>query len=315
MIHLKSRKLCVRAIGGITAGALLLLFVGSGCSSGRGRAFASPQEGISALVGALRPLNTKELRSILGRDGEEIISSGDEVADRNAAAAFVASYERRHNIVVQEGTATLVVGEDDWPLPIPLVRDGESWRFDTEEGKDEILARRIGRNELSAIEACRAIVDAQREYSDLMGGTGHEPVYAQKFASDPGQRNGLYWKTKEGEPDSPLGPAVAEAVAEGYGGQRAPDKGPRPFHGYCFRILTAQGPSAPGGARSYLVNGRMSGGFAAVAWPIEYGNSGITTFMVSNQGVVYQKDLGDKTERLAAEMKAFDPDASWEIAP
>ena len=315
MIHLMSCNRCVRATGWIAAGALLLVFVGSGRSSGRGRAFASPQEGASALVGALRPLDTEKLRAILGPESDEIISSGDEVADRNAAAAFVASYERRHNIVVQDDTATLVVGEDDWPLPIPLVRDGESWRFDTEEGKEEILARRVGRNELSAIEACRAIVDAQREYSDLMGGTGHEPVYAQKFASDPGQRNGLYWKTKEGEPESPLGPEIVAAVAEGYGGQRAPDKGPRPFHGYCYRILTAQGPSAPGGARSYLVNGRMSGGFGVVAWPVEYGNSGIMTFMVSNRGVVYQKDLGDKTEQLAARMTALDPDASWEIVP
>jgi hypothetical protein len=315
MIHLKSRNRCVRATGWIAAGAILLLFVGSGCSSGRGRAFASPQEGASALVGALQPFNAEELRSILGPEGDEIISSGDEVADRNAAARFVVSYERRHDIVVKDGTATLVVGEDNWPMPIPLVRDGKSWRFDTEEGKDEILARRVGRNELSAIEACRAIVDAQREYSDLMGGKGNEPVYAQKFASDPGQRNGLYWKTKEGEPDSPLGPEIVAAVAEGYGGQRMPDKGPRPFHGYCYRILTAQGPSASGGARSYLVNGRMSGGFGVVAWPIEYGNSGIMTFIVSNQGVVYQKDLGEKTQQFATEMSAFDPDATWEIVP
>ena len=238
------------------------------------------------------------------------------MADRNAAEAFVVSYERRHNIVIEDGTATLVVGDDEWPLPIPLVRDGTSWLFDTEAGKDEILARRVGRNELSAIETCRAIVDAQREFAALNGGDkGGAPVYAQKFPSDPGQHNGLYWESKAGEPDSPLGPEIVQAVAEGYGGKRAPDAGPRPFHGYCYRMLTAQGPSAPGGARSYLVNGRMTGGFGVVSWPIEYGNSGIMTFLVSNQGVVYQKDLGEKTERLALEMSAFDPDASWEIVP
>jgi hypothetical protein len=208
--------------------------------------------------------------------------------------------------------ATLVVGEDEWPMPIPLVRSGDAWRFDADEGKDEILARRIGRNELSAIETCRAIVDAQREFAAISG-RGSEPVYAQKLASDPGQRNGLYWPTNAGEPPSPLGEEVVAAVAEGYGGRSA--TGPRPFHGYCFRLLKAQGPSAPGGARSYLTGDRMIGGFAIVAWPIEYENSGIMTFMVSNRGVVYQKDLGGRTERIASEMATFDPDASWEIVP
>ncbi len=315
MIDPKNRNRCVRATSCVAASALLLLLVGSGCASGRGRAFESPQEGVSALVGALQPLDAKELLTILGPKGDQIVSSGDEVADRNAAAQFVASYNRKHNIVVEDGKATLLVGEDDWPLPIPLVRDGKSWRFDTDAGDEEILARRIGRNELATIETCRAIVDAQREYSNSMGGKGDQPVYAQKFASDPGQRNGLYWETKSGEPESPLGPEIVAAVAQGYGGKRAPDAGPRPYHGYCYRILTAQGPSAAGGARSYLVNGQMTGGFAVVAWPIEYHNSGIMTFMVSDQGVVYQKNLGKDTERLAAKISTFDPDASWEIVP
>jgi hypothetical protein len=316
MLRLTSRHRWLRASGWIAAGPLLVLVVGSGCAAGRGQAFASPQEGANALIGALRPLDTEKLRAILGRESDEIISSGDEVADRNAAAEFVDLYERHHNIIVEDETATLVVGEEAWPMPIPLVRSGKAWRFDTEAGKDEILARRIGRNELFAIEACRAIVDAQREFAALnSGGKGGEPVYAQKFASDPGQHNGLYWETKEGEPESPLGPKIVEAVAEGYSTQRAPDQGPRPFHGYCYRMLTAQGPSAAGGARSYLVNGRMTGGFGVVAWPVEYGNSGIMTFIVNGQGVVYQKDLGEKTERRATEMDAFDPDASWEIVP
>jgi hypothetical protein len=316
MIRLTSPYRRVHAIGWIAAGLLLVLVVDSGCVAGRGRAFDSPQEGANALIGALRPLDTEKLRAILGPDSDEIISSGDEVADQNAAAKFVDLYERHHKLIVEDGTATLVVGEDAWPMPIPLVRAGKSWHFDTAAGRDEILARRIGRNELAAIETCRAIVDAQREFAALNSkGPDGEPVYAQKFASDPGQHNGLYWKTKEGEPESPLGPKVAEAVAEGYSGQRAPDAGPRPFHGYCYRMLTAQGPSAAGGALSYLVDGRMTGGFGVVAWPIEYGNSGIMTFIVSNQGVVYQKDLGEGTEQIAGEMSAFDPDASWEIVP
>jgi hypothetical protein len=316
MIRLTSRHRWVRAIGWIAAGPLLVLVAGSGCAAGRGRAFASPQEGASALIGALRPLDTEKLRAILGPESEEVVSSGDDVADRNAASEFVDLYERHHNIIVEDGTATLVVGDEAWPMPIPLVRSGQSWRFDTEAGTDEILARRIGRNELFAIETCRAIVDAQREFAALNSkGPDGAPVYAQKFASDAGQHNGLYWQTQEGEPESPLGPKVAQAVAEGYGGQRAPDAGPRPFHGYCYRMLTAQGPSAAGGAHSYLVNGRMMGGFGVVAWPVEYGNSGIMTFIVSNQGVVYQKDLGEQTERLATEMSAFDPDPGWTIVP
>jgi hypothetical protein len=283
----------------------------------QGRAFASPEEGTRALIAALKPLNTEELRAILGPDGDEIVSSGDAVEDRTNAEAFVERYQRRHNIVVDGDTATLVVDEDEWPMPIPLVRSGASWHFDTEEGKDEILARRIGRNELSTIEACRALVDAQREYSAMQGSASDgQPIFAQKFLSDPGQKNGLYWQTKEGEPSSPLGPLFAEAVLEGYGsGTKAGEGGPRPFHGYCYRMLTSQGPWASGGARDYLVNGRMTGGFAVVAWPIEYGNSGITTFLVNNQAVVYQKDLGDETESLAAKMTAFNPDESWKIVP
>ena len=311
--------------------AFLLACAGPGCKSGRdaaspdasaapetrgspaGRTFASPEEGVNALVAALRPLNAAELRAILGPDGDEIVSSGDDVADQEAANAFVASYQRKHHIVVQDHTATLVVGEDDWPLPIPLERSAGGWQFDTAEGKDEILARRIGRNELSTIETCLAIVDAQHEFSAMNGGGKGEPIFAQKFASDPGQHNGLYWKTQQGEPESPLGPEVVRAVASGYSRKRAPEAGPQPYHGYCFRILTAQGPAAPGGARSYISNGRMTGGFAVVAWPIDYGNSGIMTFLVSHRGVVYQKDLGEKTQQLAADMKTFDPDAGWAI--
>lgn len=314
MIHWMKDNRCVRATGCVVAGALFTLMANSGCSTAKGRAFESPQEGASALIAALRPLNKEALREILGPESDEIVSSGDEMADQHAAADFVAAYERRHNIVVEDGKATLVVGDNDWPMPIPLVRSFGAWRFDTEEGEDEILARRIGRNELAAIATCRAIVDAQREYAALYGGgKSGEPVYAQKFASDPGQRNGLYWEAKPGEPQSPLGPEVVEAVESGYLSQSAPESGPRPFHGYYFRMLTAQGPSAPGGARSHLENGRMTGGFGVVAWPVDYGNSGIMTFIVCHRGVVYQQDLGEKTQQIAAEMSAFDPGPGWEI--
>lgn len=309
----------VRAAAWLGAGVLVALLTMSagGCAAGGGgRTFATPEEGTRALVAALQPFNEGELIAILGPDGKEVISSGDDVADRSAAESFVESYQRKHRVVVEEDEATLVVGDDDWPLPIPLVRTRGAWRFDTDAGKDELLARRVGRNELAAIESCRALVDAQQEFAAL-NAAGGPPVYAQKFASDPGQRNGLYWETRPGDPPSPLGPLVAEAVAEGYGGggARPAEAGPRPFHGYCFRMLTAQGPSAPGGARSFLVNGKMTGGFGAVAWPVEYGNSGIMTFIVSDDGVVYQKDLGDETEKAATAMTAFDPGEGWEIVP
>ncbi len=322
MNRLNQRARLMRGLGVLAASTLLAAFpicIG-GCKStdSGARGFASPEEGARALVAALRPLNDQELAAILGPDGKEIISSGDEVADRQAAEAFAASYDRRHRIVQQDDEATLVVGEDEWPLPIPLALVDGKWRFDTEAGKSEILARRVGRNELSAIETCRAIVDAQREYAAMNPGASEgdaEPVYAQKFASDPGQHNGLYWQTREGEPPSPLGPLVADAVAEGYGARGTNDEGPRPFHGYFYRMLTAQGPSASGGARSYLKDGRMTGGFAVVAWPVEYGNSGIMTFIVRGDGIVYEKDLGEDTASAAAAMTAFDPGEGWKVSP
>lgn len=293
---------------------VMLLSLCAGCATNRGRAFDSPERGADALVAALKPLNHSELRAILGPDSDEVVSSGDEVADQNAADNFVAAYEQHHKIELDDGRATLSVGEDEWPLPIPLVKVGNSWYFDTDEGNDEILARRIGRNELATIQACRAIVDAQKEFASLnSSAAGAEPVYATKFASDPGQHNGLFWKTGEGEPESPLGPEVVAAVAEGYGGKAPSDAGPRPFHGYCYRMLSAQGPSAPGGARSFLKDGRLVGGFGAVAWPVQYGNSGIMTFLVSSRGIVYQKDLGKDTEKIASSMQAFDPDSTWNI--
>ena len=299
----------------IPTGAFVLLLACSGLVFDEARTFSTPEEGVSALIKALKPLDQKELHAILGPEADDIVSSGDELADRKSAEAFVAKYERRHIVVTKGDTAVIEVGDDEWPMPIPLVKTGDKWKFDTAEGKEEILARRIGRNELSTIQTCRAIVDAQDEFSAMNKGTDTNPVYAQKFRSDPGQHNGLYWETKPGEPDSPLGPEFVKAQSEGYFAKSAADTGPRPFRGYYFRILTAQGPSAPGGARSYLANGKMSGGFAVVAWPVDYGNSGIMTFLVSHRGVLYQNDLGEKTSQLASDMSAFNPDADWEIVP
>ncbi len=309
-IHRKQRL----PAAGFALFAAPILMLSIGCTSQRGRTFASPQEGVSAFVAALRPLNVDELRAILGPDSDEIVFSGDEVADRNAAETFASMYDLKHDLVVEDDMATLVVGDQDWPMPIPLVSDGKTWWFDTEEGKDELLARRIGRNELAAIESCRAVVDAQREFAAMNADSG-QPVYAEKFVSDPGQRNGLYWPSSPGQPESPLGPLAAEAVEAGYSRRDAADTGPRPFQGYRFRMLTAQGKSAPGGARNFIENGRMTGGFAVVAWPAEYENSGIMTFLVCHRGLVYQKDLGKNTARLAAEMSAFDPDRGWEVVP
>jgi len=205
-----------------------------------------------------------------------------------------------------------VIGKDDWPFPIPLVKKGDSWFFDTEKGREEVLNRRIGQNELSTIQTMLAIVDAQREYAvkDLDG--DGVPEYARKFMSDPGKKNGLYWETKEGEELSPLGPAAAQAREEGY--KKSGNK-PIPFHGYYYRILESQGKNAAGGAYDYVVKGKMIGGFAVVAYPAKYGNSGVMTFLVNHDGVVYQKDLGKITAKTANAMKKFDPDSTWKKVP
>src|SRR5262249_43282861 len=218
--------------------------------------------------------------------------------------------ERTRFETLDNGAVIAIIGKEDWPVAIPLVKDPDGWRFDTAAGKEELLNRRIGQNELTAISVARAFVDAQREYArkDRLG--DGVKAYAQKLPSDPGKHDGLYWDDPSGKDPSPLGPLVAEATGEGYSVQQA-DAAPRPYHGYFFRILSGQGAHAPGGARSYIKDGRMTGGFALVAWPAEHGVSGVMTFQVGPQGIVYQKDLGDKTAELAKAITVFDPDDSW----
>jgi hypothetical protein len=270
--------------------------------------FKTPDEAASALSNAAKAGDRKAILTVLGPDGQDIVSSGDEVADAATRQKFVAAYDAKHQIAMEgDNKAVLVIGQEDFPLPIPLVRKDGLWRFATAAGREEILFRRVGRDELDAIQSCLAYVDAQNEYaeSDRTGAGAH--TYAQRIISAPGKKDGLYWPTSQGEDVSPLGELVAEATAQGY----RPGGGRTPFHGYYFKILTKQGPAAPGGELDYIVRGKMIGGFALVAYPAEYRNSGVMTFMVNHTGNVFQKDLGPDTAKLAERMTSFDPDQSW----
>lgn len=292
--------------------SLLALGLVAGCSgAGSSHAsFDSPEAATTALVAALRANDRVELGRLLGPGSESIVASGDAVADAADRARFVAAYDRQNALVEgANGARTLIVGENAWPLPVPLVNAGGRWKFDGAAGVEELAVRRIGANELSAIEVARGYVEAQREYAS-QGRDGDPPgIYALKLASDPGMQNGLYWETAADEPPSPAGPFVAAAAAEGYpsaiGGARAT------YHGYYYRMLYAQGPNANGGARDYFVDGLLTGGFALVAWPAEYGRSGVQTFIVNQDGVVFQKDLGPETANAVEAIRSFDPGDGW----
>jgi hypothetical protein len=273
--------------------------------------FATPDEALTAVVDDLKADNQSGLVKILGPSIEPILNSGDPVADQNARQRFVANAEEQHHFDGSGDTLTLVIGKDDWPFPIPLKKVDERWRFDTAAGKEEVLDRRIGENELSTIQTMLAYVDAQGDYADFQRQRSGMPEYAQRILSSPGKMDGLYWPAAEGQPQSPLGPLVAAARAAGYR-RSAKTEEPSPYHGYFFKVLTAQGPNAPGGAIDYIVNGRMIGGFGLVGWPARYGDSGVMTFMVNHNDVVYQKDLGPQTAKLAPEISRFDPDPSWQ---
>ena len=278
------------------------------------KSFKSPEEAVKALIDATKGNDIKELMAIFGPAGKELIFSGDEVADQVGRDRFVKAYEMMSRVVSEdEKKAILHVGNRDWPFPIPIVKDGENWFFNTKAGKQEVLNRRIGRNELNTIQVCLAYVDAQREYALRNQNKGGLSEYAKRFVSNKGKKDGLYWEAKEGEEQSPLGPLVAKATKEGYGLRKSGEKR-SPYHGYYYRILKAQGENAPGGAYDYVVNGKMIGGFALVAYPAEYGNSGVMTFMVNHEGGVYQKDLGKETETLVSAMKKYGPDKTWKKA-
>lgn len=274
--------------------------------------FASPQQAVEALVAAVRTGEPDQLLHIFGPGGDKLVRSGDRIADKEARERFVNAYVKANKIVMDAGDkAVLVIGDHAWPFPIPIVKQGAAWHFDTAAGEEEILDRRIGRNELSAIQVCRAYVDAQREYASQDRNGDGLLEYASRFRSSPDRHDGLYWPAGENEPASPLGPLMASAQAEGYGTKRVAGHKREPYHGYYYRILTRQGKDSPGGAYDYVVRGHMIGGFALVAFPAKYGASGVMTFIVNQDGVVYQKDLGPDTATIARRMTEFNPDKTW----
>ena len=267
--------------------------------------FSSPDDAATALAAAVKSGTKGSILKVLGNAAADIVASGDEVADAETLKRFRAAYEAKHAIKAEGNTKAIVIlGNDDFPFPIPLYKTKSGWEFDTAEGRREILHRRIGRNELDAIQTCLAYVDAQNEYAEKDRGEG-VGVYAQRIVSTPGKTDGLFWRD-DGDP-SPLGELAAEASAEGY---KVEGRG-APYHGYYFHILKAQGSDAPGGALDYVVKGKMIGGFALIAYPAKYGNSGVMTFLVNHTGIVFQKDLGRQTDFVAKRMILFDPDQTW----
>lgn len=291
---------------------MLTLAVPLACKSNKSemRGYATPDDAANALISAAKAGDQNALLAIFGPDSKDLIYSGDPVQDKNAASGFVSRYDVMHRWrKIADGSQTLIVGADNFPFPIPLRKNSDGrWFFDTAAGKDEILNRRVGRNELAVIDICGTVVGAQTVYyAQRHGGVMQ---YAQKFLSDSGQENGLYWPETPGHPKSPVGPLAAQATADGY---KADPAHHQPFHGYYFAMLTKQGPEAPGGAKDYIVNGKMTSGFAVVAYPAKYGDSGVMTFMVDKDGVVLQKDLGKATEQVALAITEFNPDKTWTV--
>jgi hypothetical protein len=277
------------------------------------KTFPSAAEACKALVAALQTNDQTALLSILGVDAKDILSSGDEVEDKNNREDFVQKYQQMHRLVAElDGKTTLYIGAENWPTPIPLVQKGSTWYFDTAAGRQEILYRRIGRNELAVIQTCHELVDAEKEYYAKPHDEEPGQQYAQKFHSDPGKHNGLYWMPAPGEDESPLGPLVASAADDG--STRESNQKPQPFQGYYFRLLTGQGANQRGGARSYIINGKMTGGFAFLAFPAEYRSSGVMTFIVNQDGTVYEKDLGRRTAKIAKTLRRYDRDTTWHKA-
>ena len=302
---------------------ILALGIGAVCwslrsanaAASRPETFASPEQAVDALVIASRDNDSGELLKIFGSAGQDLISSGDKIADKDARARFVAHYAKGEKILRDAANkATLVIGTEEWPFPIPIVQQGGVWHFDAEAGAQEILDRQIGRNELNAMEVCRSYVQAQREYATDLEHERMQLEYAQKFISSTGKHDGLYWPVEAGETESPIGPQMAHARAEGYASNDNSGDGQHaPYHGYFYNILRHQGAGAPGGTRDYIVDGHMTGGFALIAFPAKYGNSGVMTFIVNQAGIVFEKDLGPKTADVASAITEFNPDSTWKI--
>jgi hypothetical protein len=288
------------------------LWSGASIAASKAETFASPGQAVDAVVAAARSNDSAGLLKIFGPAGKDLISSGDAVADRDARARFVARYGETEKIQYDAANnATLVIGTDAWPFPIPLVKQGGAWHFDAAAGIEEVLNRRIGRNELSAMEVCRNYVMAQREYAADLQNKKLSVEYAQKMFSSPGLHDGLYWPVQPGEMQSPMGPEIAHARAEGYDpGDRTTEQR-APYHGYFYKILTRQGAAAPGGARDYIVGGHLTEGFALVAFPAKYGDSGVMTFIVNEAGIVFEKNLGSNTATLAPAIAEYNPDMTW----
>jgi hypothetical protein len=308
-LYKKGEKCWLIALVCLVAAAMFLLGAAP-ASQAAGipqKSFSSPEEAVKSLVAAVRANDIKEMLAILGPGSRELISSGDDVADRAGREKFLKAYDQM-NTLQQESADKMVlsIGDDNWPLPIPIVKKGTTWVFDIREGKQEILNRRIGRNELHIMDVLHAYVDAQHEYATKDCRGDGKVEFAQRLISTEGKRDGLYWEAKEGEEESPLGPLVAQAAKEGYANANL-----SPLHGYYFKVLKGQGKHADGGAYNYVVKGKMILGFALVAYPAEYGNSGVMTFIVNQEGIIYQKNLVKDTKRRAEAMKIFDPDKSW----
>lgn len=295
----------------LTWAAVAILFAGafplrSIAQENGQKTFSSPEEASKALVNAARNNDQKVMLDVLGPDAKQIVDSGDDVQDAHDRQDFVQKYQMMHRFVKEpDGTTTLYIGAENWPTPIPLMNKGKTWYFDTTDAKKEILYRRLGQNEMSTIRVCQELVAAQKEYY-----SAQHQMFARKIFSDNDQKNGLYWPTASGQPRSPIGPLLASAVAEGYASARNTE--PTPFHGYYYHMLVGQGKDAPGGAKSYISDGKMTGGFAFIAFPADYRSSGVMTFIVGQDGVVYQKDLGPNTAALGKAMKEYNPDSTWQ---
>jgi hypothetical protein len=312
-----SRSAIPVAVGRLATIALMaaMVFSAALCFAQKGneKTFASPGDAVLALYNAAKADDSHAADTIFGSSASDILHTGDKVADENMRTEFVKRYDQMHRVVLEpDGSVTLYVGADNWPFPVSIAKNGSgSWYFDTESGKQEILYRRVGRNENDAIEILHSLVDAQRDYMAESHDGDKTRHYAAKFISSDGKQDGLYWKTTDNDPPSPIGPLLVSAASEGYNMQQGKAS---PYHGYYYRILTKQGAAAKGGARDYMVNGQLTKGFAFLAYPAEYRNSGVVTFIVNQDGVVYEKDLGADTAKIASSMTEYNPDSSWNPA-